>query len=129
MIPTLEVKRVERITEAGPHHEYRNLPLPAWVVHYKGPEDLKAYVSATDGSFQRVRHQSWRWFDFLWMTHTMDYKGRDNINTTLLRGFSLMGLITVLSGFTLWAVSSPRLRRLNFKKVTNSWKQDITSKK
>ncbi|MGB2404568.1 MAG: hypothetical protein ACPIA1_04445, partial [Flavobacteriaceae bacterium] len=56
--------------------------------------------------FQRVRHTQWRWFDFLWMTHTMDYQGRDNFNTLLLRAFSLLGLITVLSGFTLAFVTS-----------------------
>ena len=33
------------------------------------------------------------------MTHTMDYQGRDNFNTIVLRAFSLLGLITVLSGF------------------------------
>lgn len=107
----LQVASVERITETGPHHEYRDRPLPAYVLTYQHPEALKAYVSERDGQFQTVRHRSWRWFDFLWMTHTMDYQGRDDFNTTLLRAFSLMGLITVLSGFALWAVSSPRLRK------------------
>jgi hypothetical protein len=40
------------------------------------------------------------------MTHTMDYQGRDNFNTLLLRAFSLLGLITVLSGFALAFVTS-----------------------
>ncbi|MEK9559380.1 MAG: hypothetical protein VW010_01545, partial [Flavobacteriaceae bacterium] len=70
-----------------------------------------AYVSIIDGSFQTVRHRDWRWFDFLWMTHTMDYQTRDDFNTLLLRSFSLLGLITVLSGFVLWGVSSPTIRR------------------
>jgi O-antigen/teichoic acid export membrane protein len=46
----------------------------------------------------------------------MDYNTRDDFNTTLLRAFSLMGLITVLSGFVLWYISSPTLRRLKGKK-------------
>ena len=70
-----------------------------------------AYVDAVSGEFQRIRHAQWRWFDFL-MTHTMDYQGRDNFNT-LLRGFSLLGLITVLSGFALAFVTSAWLRRKN----------------
>ncbi|HAT65657.1 MAG TPA: hypothetical protein DCS66_13850, partial [Flavobacteriaceae bacterium] len=57
-----------------------------------------------------------RWFDFLWMTHTMDYEGRDNFNTTVLRAFSLLGLITVLSGFLLWYTSSPTIRKISKKK-------------
>ncbi len=108
----IEVVSVDLITEVGKHHEYRERPLPAYVISYNHPEDIKAYVSTVDGSFQRVRHRSWRWFDFLWMTHTMDYEGRDNFNTIVLRVFSLLGLITVLSGFTLWYVSSSTIRKI-----------------
>ncbi|MBC9795920.1 PepSY domain-containing protein [Sinomicrobium weinanense] len=120
MAEGMKVTGVERISEAGKHHEYRGRPLPAYVVSYDHPEELKAYVSARDGSFERVRHRSWRWFDFLWMTHTMDYEGRDNFNNLLLRSFSLLGLITVLSGFALWYVSSPSVRKIyNKNKKTN----------
>lgn len=112
MSPELKVKNVERIKQAGNHHEYRGRPLPAYVISYETPENIKAYVYAADGSFQTLRHRNWRWFDFLWMTHTMDYQGRDDFNTTILRAFSLLGLITVLSGFTLWFTSSPSLRKL-----------------
>lgn len=79
----LEVNAIEQINEVDKHHEYREKLLPAFVISYKTDEALKAYVSIKDGKFQTVRHRSWRWFDFLWMTHTMDYDGRDNFNTTL----------------------------------------------
>jgi len=108
----LKVLDVERITEVGDHHEYRGGPLPAFVITYDTPENIKAYIDARTGSFKMLRHRNWRWFDFLWMTHTMDYKGRDNINTFLLRAFSLLGLITVLSGFALWFISSPTIRKV-----------------
>ena len=111
----LKVRSVEKITEAGKHHEYRKKLLPAYVISYKSNDNLKAYVSITDAKFQSVRHRSWRWFDFLWMTHTMDYEGRDNFNTITLRAFSLLGLITVLSGFTLAFVTTPKLMKF-FKK-------------
>jgi hypothetical protein len=52
------------------------------------------------------------------MTHTMDYDGRDNINTLTLRIFSVLGLITVLSGFLLWFTTSPTIRKIN-KKIRN----------
>jgi hypothetical protein len=112
----LEVETIEQINEVGKHHEYRERLLPAYVISYKSDESLKAYVSIKDGRFQTVRHQSWRWFDFLWMTHTMDYEGRDNFNTVVLRVFSLLGLITVLSGFLLWFTSSPSIRKLSKRK-------------
>jgi len=44
------------------------------------------------------------------MFHIMDYRTRDNFNHLLLQSFSLFGLLTVLSGFVLWAVTSPTLR-------------------
>ncbi|WP_347173914.1 PepSY domain-containing protein [Polaribacter uvawellassae] len=107
----LEVVEINLIDKTGKHHEYREKLLPAYVITYANDENIKAYVSIKDGKFQTVRHQSWRWFDFLWMTHTMDYEGRDNFNTIVLRAFSLLGLITVLSGFLLWFTSSPTIRK------------------
>ncbi len=108
----LEVETIRQIYEVGKHHEYRKKLLPAYVISYQTDEALKAYVSVKDGKFQTVRHRSWRWFDFLWMTHTMDYEARDNFNTIVLRIFSLLGLITVLSGFLLWYTSSPSIRKM-----------------
>jgi uncharacterized iron-regulated membrane protein len=112
----LEVTGIALIDEAGKHHEYRKKLLPAYVISYKSDENIKAYVSVIDGKFQTVRHQDWRWFDFLWMTHTMDYEGRDDFNTIILRAFSLLGFITVFSGFLLWFTTSPTLRKLVAKK-------------
>jgi hypothetical protein len=116
MIDGLEVTEIERITSTGNHHEYRSGPLPAYVISYKTPENIRAYVSVADGTFRTLRHRDWRWFDFLWMTHTMDYEGRDDFNNTILRVFSLLGLITVFSGFLLWYTSSPTVRKLTKKK-------------
>ena len=82
------------------------------MISYDTKDNLKAYVSTIDGRIQTVRHRNWRWFDFLWMTHTMDYEGRDDFNNKILRAFSLLGLITVMSGFLLWFVSSKTIRRI-----------------
>ena len=112
MIDSMKVSSIELLEETNNHHEYRGKPLPAYVISYSNNNAVKAYVSIKDGKFQTVRHLSWRWFDFLWMTHTMDYQTRDNFNTTLLRAFSLLGLITVMSGFLLWFVSSTTMRKI-----------------
>ncbi|WP_442265808.1 hypothetical protein ACSIGC_16145 [Tenacibaculum sp. ZS6-P6] len=108
----LEIISIEEIDKVDKHHEYREKLLPAYVLSYKTDDSLKAYVSIIDGKFQTLRHRNWRWFDFLWMTHTMDYESRDNFNTMILRIFSLLGLITVLSGFLLWYISSTTIRKL-----------------
>ena len=101
------------LTEVDTHHEYRGRPLPAWAVRFDSSDELTAYISQRDGSFQRIRHQSWRWFDFLWMFHTMDYEGRDDFNNLLLRAFSLFGLFTVASGFTLFFITTKKKRKKN----------------
>ena len=115
IIPNLKIYKIELIKEADKQHEYREKLLPAYVISYEEQNNLKAYISLKDGTFQTIRHRSWRWFDFLWMTHTMDYEGRDNMNNLLLRAFSILGLITVLSGFLLWYISSPSIRKFQNK--------------
>jgi hypothetical protein len=111
----LKVVSVDLLTEVDKQHEYRGGLLPVYAVKYEHPEVLVAYVSAPDGDFQKVRYRAWRWFDFLWMTHIMDYDERDDINNLLLRSFSILGLITVMSGFVLWFTSSPTIRRFTKK--------------
>ncbi|MDT0551818.1 PepSY domain-containing protein [Urechidicola vernalis] len=109
----LEVSGIEKISSTGKHHEYREKLLPAYVISYTDNNEVKSYVSITDGKFQTVRHRDWRWFDFLWMTHTMDYEGRDDFNNLILRIFSLLGLLTVCSGFLLWYTSSLTVRKIS----------------
>lgn len=110
VIEPAEIKDVEYLTEVGSHSEYRGSPLPAWAVTFIEPNST-VYVSAEMGTFQAIRHNQWRVFDFLWMLHTMDYEGRDNFGNILLRAFSVFGLFTVLSGFVLYYVSSPSVRK------------------
>jgi hypothetical protein len=105
------IKSAEYLTETGSHHEYRGRPLPAWAVNFDHPENLTAYIDAKSGNFERVRHSSWRVFDFLWMFHTMDYAGRDNFNNLLLRAFSLFGLFTIASGFTLFFMTTKKKKK------------------
>ena len=59
------VEKIKRIDSVSQHDEYRGHPLPAYKVWLSGEGNLIAYVSARDGSFQRIRHRRWRWFDFL----------------------------------------------------------------
>ena len=110
----LRLVGAELVTDAtvDGHHEYRGGSLPAWAVSFDGPERATAYVPVDLGRVDRVRNDRWRAFDFLWMLHTMDYRGRDDINNAILRALSALGLATILSGFTLFALTSRPLRRL-----------------
>lgn len=77
-----------------------------WAAHFDDEKETTLYFSAEDGRLVESRNSTWRWFDFFWMLHTMDFKGRDNFNNPLVitTGFaalwlSLSGLILLLRSF------------------------------
>ncbi len=102
---TAVVEAVDYLTETHAHHEYRSRALPAYAIRFGPPVNTTAYVATELGTVERLRNDQWRVFDFLWMLHTMDYQGRDDFNNLLLRLFSILGLITISSGFLLFFVS------------------------
>lgn len=101
-----EILKVEYLATAHGHHEYREKPLPAYAITFGKPNHTTVYVSTELGTVQSYRNNFWRVFDFLWMMHTMDYENRDNINNWASRIFSVFGLITILSGFILYYITS-----------------------
>ena len=111
-VPDASTGDVALITEVGPADEYRGGPLPAYRVSFDHPLGTRLYVSVERGVVTARRNDRWRWFDFFWMLHVMDYEGRDDFNTWWLQLAAALGVVTILSGFTLAALTSPRLRRL-----------------
>ena len=105
------IKEVAYITNTDAYHEYRKQPLPAYAITFEHASNSTVYVASELGTVQKFRNNKWRIFDLLWMMHTMDYKGRDNFGNILLRAFSFLGLITVISGFTLYFVSSRKFKK------------------
>lgn len=105
------IKQISYLTteNVGGHHEYREKPLPAWAVTFE--DNLTIYLSAENGQIGAFRTNQWRIYDFLWMLHTMDYQERDNVNNYLLRGVSILGILTIFSGFLLFFVSSKFFRK------------------
>ncbi|WP_394990741.1 hypothetical protein [Emticicia sp.] len=106
------VKQIEYLTTTNGHHEYRESPLPAYAVTFNHPSNTTVYVSTELGTVQKFRNNKWRIFDFLWMMHTMDYQTRDNLSNWLLRAFSVFGLLTIFSGFTLFFVSQKPKKKI-----------------
>ena len=106
-----QIRSVEYLQATNGHHEYRESPLPAYAITFDHPSATTVYVAAELGTVQKFRNNKWRMFDFLWMLHTMDYNSRDNIGNTMLRIFSIFGLITVLSGFVLYGISFKGLKK------------------
>ncbi len=109
-IDNAEVVKIEKVDSIHAHHEYRSGELPAYAISFEHPSKTTVYVATELGTVQKFRNDKWRVFDFLWMLHTMDYEGRDNFGNILLRAFSVFGVITVLSGFLLYFISSKRFK-------------------
>ena len=96
-----EVSRVTLITGHAPV-EFRGRDLPAWRVELAGAGNTHVYIDQSTGVIAARRNDAWRRFDFFWMLHTMDYSGRDDFNTPWLIGFSVLGLLSVCSGWAIW---------------------------
>ena len=99
------------VTSVPPGSEYRNGELPAWKIETGGAEGANLWIAATSGQVTAVRTDYWRLYDFLWGLHIMDYSGRENFHSWLLRGFALLGLVTIVSGAILFFMTRARRQR------------------
>lgn len=78
--------------------EIQTRPLPLWRADFDDWLQTSLYVHPDTGLLATRRHRFWRWFDFVWMFHIMDFESRTDMNNGLLRTSTIAGLITVLSG-------------------------------
>ncbi len=96
-----EVTQSALITADAPT-EFRGRDLSAWRVDLADADNTHIWIDQTTGAIAARRNDAWRRFDFFWMLHTMDYSGRDDFNTPWLVGFSVLGLLSVGSGWVIW---------------------------
>lgn len=80
--------------------EYRG-PLPVWQVDFRDEDQTSFYFHPDTGRLMSVRSDLWRFYDFMWMLHIMDYDTRDDFNHPLLYIFALVAVFFALSGFVL----------------------------
>ncbi|TYC87024.1 PepSY domain-containing protein [Novosphingobium sp. BW1] len=85
-------------------------PFPAWQVTFADPGRTRLYIDMSSGAVLAARSDTWRFFDFVWGLHIMDWTQRDRINSWWLFLFALGGTAITLSGFVLLANRFPRLR-------------------
>ena len=91
----------------------------SWEARFDDDKGTTLYFAAEDGRLVETRNGTWRLFDFFWMLHTMDYKGRDDFNNPLVITFGMAALWLSLSGFILLFRS---FRRQDFAFVT-AWRR------
>lgn len=96
--------------------EVQNLSAPLWQVTFDDDLETRFYIDPNTGAVTRVRTNTWRLFDFMWMLHIMDYKDRSNFNSPLLIAFSASAFLFTLTGVVLlYRRFIPRRRRSIFK--------------
>lgn len=62
----------------------REHQLPIWQVDFNDARNSSYYVSGSTGELLERRNDSWRWWDFFWMLHNMDYAKRTSFNHPLI---------------------------------------------
>jgi len=89
---------------------------PIWRVDFADEGASAYYISATTGSVLERRNDSWRWWDFFWMLHNMDYANRTSFNHPLIITAGTAMAWLAITGFwllfrTMWRHDLAWLRR------------------
>jgi uncharacterized iron-regulated membrane protein len=104
------LEHLELLTANAPM-EIQTRPLPLWRADFDDWLDTSLYIQPATGELVTRRHRFWRWFDFFWMLHIMDYEARENINNTLLRVATGIGVVLAASGVWLLVFTLRRRAR------------------
>ena len=101
---TLKPLNVEEIKMEKNGSEYRGRPLPLYKVTSKNKanEKINVYLNVFSGEILAIRSAQWRVWDLMWGFHIIDWQERDNINNFLLKMFSILALISSLTGLLLF---------------------------
>ena len=99
-VTSLTPLAVEEIIDPEPGSEYRgrNLPLFKVITQDQENDEINVYVDAISGQVVAIRSEQWRLWDLMWGLHIMDWEARDEINNWLLKLFSVLALISSLTG-------------------------------
>lgn len=108
---TLSPVLVEEIVNERSGSEYRGRSLPIYKVESKTNKglDINVYLDVYSGEVLAIRSNQWRIWDLMWGLHIMDWKERDNISNILLKIFSILALVSSVTGVMLFF-------KLDFKK-------------
>ena len=101
---TLKPIDLEEITESSKGSEFRGRNLPLYKVTSLNDKDKKInlYLNVFSGEITAVRSIQWRIWDLMWGFHIMDWQTRDKINNIFLQIFSILALVSSISGIMLF---------------------------
>ena len=92
------------ITDNKSGSEFRGRSLPIYKVESRNikNDDINVYVNIYSGEIMAIRSPQWRIWDLMWGFHIMDWNERDNINNLLLKIFSILALVSSVTGLILF---------------------------
>ena len=95
---------VDLITENTIGSEYRGRALPIYRVKSvnEAGESINVYLNVYTGQVEAVRSNQWRIWDLMWGFHIMDWETREDIDNLLLKIFSILALISSITGVLLF---------------------------
>ena len=101
---TLIPIEAEEITSQKDGSEYRGRTLPLIKVISKNEEDklINVYLNIYSGDVTAIRSMQWKIWDVMWGFHIMDWQERDNIGNLFLKIFSILALVSSISGILLF---------------------------
>ena len=101
---TLKPINLEEITESSKGSEFRGRNLPLYKVTSINDKDKKInlYLNVFSGEITAIRSLQWRIWDLMWGFHIMDWQTRDKINNIFLKIFSILALVSSISGILLF---------------------------
>jgi uncharacterized iron-regulated membrane protein len=93
--------------------EARGRAPPLWRVDFDDWLQTTLYLHPDTGALVTRRHRLWRWYDFQWMLHIMDYGDRETPTCVVPRVATVLGVVTVSSGvwllyFSFWRPRAAR---------------------
>ena len=91
-----QVSPLTEVTLAVREHQ-----LPIWQVGFRDEQHSSYYVSGSTGAILERRNDTWRWWDFFWMLHNMDYAERTSFNHPLIISVGIAMAWLAVTGFWL----------------------------
>ena len=106
----LEPLILTEISQEAPGSEYRGRDLPLYKIESSDEtsENINVYVDPYSAKIVAIRSNQWRIWDFMWGIHIMDWNERDNIGNIFLKVFSILALLSSLSGIYLFFSANKR---------------------
>lgn len=94
--------------------EVGHLTAPIYQVIFSDSIETHFYIDPYSAQVKSVRSHIWRFYDFFWMLHIMDYDTRKDFNNPLVISASVSALLFTFSGFVLLYLSfiKPKSRKL-----------------